>query len=409
VSRSGDGSPPASRAAAGRPVARPSGGAEGPGAIRRWLPLALPASAAGAALLARTAPGAVEEWYSRGVYPAIAGAIARASRAWAGLVGAPVDGGALTAPRASLAEVTVALALLGLVVALAVALRRRGLVGLARVSGLALGAVLWLFLGLWGFNYARQPLAGVLGLEVRRAAPTEELLAVAHELAEEFAEDLDDLAGARSAAGPASGDGGGAQAVRDALEGALPGLAAASAWAEAIDVEPALGWTRRPTLVAPLASRALSAAGISGVFGPFTQECHVAAGLPALDRGFAACHEIAHAQGWAREDEANYLAYRVGVRHGDAALRVSARAAALRHVLHALRGVDRPGFEEVLRGLDPRALELFEARHRVVVELRVESLADAAEGVNDAYLRSNGQEGVASYGRMVDLVLAERR
>ena len=31
------------------------------------------------------------------------------------------------------------------------------------------------------------------------------------------------------------------------------------------------------------------------------------------------------------------------------------------------------------------------------------------ETVNDAYLRAQGQDGVTSYGRMVDLLLAERR
>lgn len=405
MSRPDGGASPAG-APAGRPVARPSGtpGASSAGPLRRWLPLALPASAVGAALLARAAPAAVEEWYARGAYPALAELVARAARAWAGVAGAPVDGGSLTAPRASLGEVTVALAGIALVAALVVAVRRRGVVGLARVVGLALGAILWLFLGLWGFNYAREPLRDTLGLQVRPAS-SDELRAAAVELARELSHDLDDLAGPAGAAHA----GGGVERIRGALESALSGLGAATAWTAAISEDPALGWTRRPVLVAPLASRWLSAAGISGVFGPFTQECHVAAGLPALDRGFVACHEVAHAQGWAREDEANYLAYRVGVRHGDAALRVSGRAAALRHVLGALRRADRVAFEEVLADLDPRALELFEARRRVVLELRVEAVASAAQGVNDAYLRGNGQDGVASYGRMVDLILAERR
>ena len=37
-------------------------------------------------------------------------------------------------------------------------------------------------------------------------------------------------------------------------------------------------------------------------------------------------------------------------------------------------------------------------------------LGDVQERVNDAYLKTQGQrEGVQSYGRMVDLLLAERR
>ena len=37
-------------------------------------------------------------------------------------------------------------------------------------------------------------------------------------------------------------------------------------------------------------------------------------------------------------------------------------------------------------------------------------VAEKAEAVNDTYLKSNKQEdGVKSYGRMVDLLIAERR
>ena len=52
-----------------------------------------------------------------------------------------------------------------------------------------------------------------------------------------------------------------------------------------------------------------------------------------------------------------------------------------------------------------------EAQARFAEESRrYESRAGAVqEKVNDAYLRAQGQEGVTSYGRMVDLLLAERR
>ena len=144
---------------------------------------------------------------------------------------------------------------------------------------------------------------------------------------------------------------------------------------------------------APMASRALTASGISGVFGPHTQECHVAAGLPAVDRGFVACHEIAHAQGWAREDEANFLAWRVTSRASSRALRVSGLALALVHVHGALRRADPALQRDRALALEPAIVALMEERTSFWRGARIESAGRVATAVNDAYLRSQGHEG----------------
>ena len=122
--------------------------------------------------------------------------------------------------------------------------------------------------------------------------------------------------------------------------------------ARAIEREPVLG-TGSGVLVRPALSGAIVGAGISGIFSPFTQEAHVAAHLPPADLLFTACHELAHAQGWAREDEANYLAWRVGSRASSAELRAAARLLALGHVLGALGRADRGLLRVRIDGLDP--------------------------------------------------------
>lgn len=337
------------------------------------------------AAVARAGPGLVEAHFARGVYPRVAGPVGEAARGWAALTGAPRRAGRFL----SLSEVGI-LVVAGALCWLVRLSWRRGGVGAVLRRGLAAsggGALLFLFL--WGLNYSRLPLADSLDLAPAGASAPE----------------LDRLAGALegqlqpylAAQGPSR-----------ALD---PGAAlelAAAAWREALQREPALG-AGSGVLVRPALSGVIVGAGISGIFSPFTQEAHVAAHLPEPDLLFTACHELAHAQGWAREDEANYLAWRVGSRSSSAEVRSAARLLALGHVLGALGRADRERLAARIDQLDPRIRSAMEERARFWDRERSPAASRAASAVNDAYLRAQGQEGVASYGRMVDLLAAEWR
>ena len=79
------------------------------------------------------------------------------------------------------------------------------------------------------------------------------------------------------------------------------------------------------------------------------------------------------------------------------------------YALTALGTVDRQAYDRLRRGLtDPQRRDLAAlAAWRARYESR---LGDVHEKVNDAYLKTQGQpDGVRSYGRMVDLLLAEWR
>ena len=339
--------------------------------------------AAGLMLVAVSDPALVEERYSRGLYPVLAAVFAWWSEGWAGMV--PPTG--LDAGRMSLSEATVLAGVLFLGLRCVRAMRASASTGLrflVRTAG-------WLYLGfilLWGLNHTREPLAVCLGI---RTAPVaaEEQAALARELGGALSDELAGLAGS--------------------LEDRDFAQLAVDAWASRLEEEPDLGWCMDPQVRAPLASRWLTACGISGIFGPHTQECHVAAGLPPVERGFVACHEIAHAQGWAREDEANFLAWRVASRSSSAALRVSGLALALVHVHAALRRADPDLQRECALALAPAAVSLLDERGAFWRGATVDSANRVAKAVNDTYLRSHGHGGVASYGRMVDLLVAERR
>jgi len=153
----------------------------------------------------------------------------------------------------------------------------------------------------------------------------------------------------------------------------------------------------------------MSRLGIAGFYSPLTAEANVNVEIPPSDIPFSASHEAAHQLGFAREDEANYLGYLICRIHPDVDFRYSGVFTASRHTQRALASVDRA---------EARALE---SRRSPAVKRDIATLVAWAarysgpamrtfNRANDAYLRSQGQrDGVRSYGRMVDLLLAEWR
>lgn len=349
-----------------------------------WIAALAPWSAALLlAAMARSAPGAVEAIYSRGVYPQVAEVARGLGGAWAEFTGSGLRSGRFL----SLSEVGLLVVASATVWILWRGLRRRHFGAAVRRLVILSGGGAMLFLLLWGLNYSRLPLAASLGLEPGGVSAVE-LDRVAALLEAQLAVDL---AAAPADVGPAEALG-----------------AAAGAWREAVQREPSLG-AGAGVVVRPALSGVLVSAGISGIFSPFTQEAHVAGHLPTADLLFTACHELAHAQGWAREDEANYLAWRVGSRASNPGVRAAARLLTLAHVLSALGRADRSGLVARLEAMDPRIEAAMVERASFWDRERSRTASRAASAVNDAYLRSQGQEGVASYGRMVDLLVAEWR
>lgn len=347
-------------------------------------------------VLARFQPQRIEELYSRKLYPKIGALLQACNRQWIELSGA--TNGDLSTRRPSLSE-----ALLGVALGvLLVALIRAGFRGFGAFTRRVLwigGAGYFAFLLVWGLNHSRMPLSSTLDLDVTEVS-AEEL----NEVALELERDLSQLLRKEDVRGASTG------ALADPLAGPPIGPEALDAWSAALRRDPQLGWQSEPTLCAPALSSSLITAGISGIFSPFSQEAHVPFGLPETDLAFAACHEIAHVQGWAREDEANYLAWRVGSRSDSLVLRKAALTLALVHVHRALRQANPILQKQRILDMDVRVLTLLEARSTFWSKNRSRLASRAVQTVNDTYLKSQGQEhGVASYGRMVDLLVAELR
>lgn len=156
-------------------------------------------------------------------------------------------------------------------------------------------------------------------------------------------------------------------------------------------------------------SKAMSYAGISGVYFPFTAEPNVNIDIPSSMLPSTACHEMAHQRGFAREDEANYISYLVCNKNPDIDFQYSGTLLALINSMNALYSYDINMYKTLQskysKGIkrDLVQLDSFWSKYEGPIE-RISTQ------INNAYLKSNMQKnGVYSYGRMVDLLIAEYR
>lgn len=147
---------------------------------------------------------------------------------------------------------------------------------------------------------------------------------------------------------------------------------------------------------------------IVGIFVPFTMEANYNTCDTPESIGHNICHELSHLTGFMREDEANFVAYLACRESDNAYLRFSGYQAALHFLLNAY--YPEVEFEEYMRVyslVDPiitnhnRNSNEFWSQYNTPV-------AEVSDVINDTYLKINNQtDGTKSYGRMVDLVIAD--
>lgn len=282
---------------------------------------------------------------------------------------------------------------------------RSGALILARDVGIAIV----LFYALWGLGYAQSPLERRLGWGDRPSsllgssdvgADVAELSRLAEEMVAAANEAYIALHGTEDAGAPTRR--GNVAALDAAVE---------RGWrraAETIDL-PSVAARRHGRAKRLLASPLLRRAGLSGFYCPFTGEANVNDSVPAVALPQVLAHEKAHQRAINREDEANFLGWFAAASASDPLVRYSAAIFAQRQLLHALLLVN----ESRARAL---ILDRLPGVQRDVDDLRVYwrvsegRTGQLAEHLNDVYLRTNRvSEGVASYGRSVELLLAWAR
>ncbi|MCI9274340.1 MAG: DUF3810 domain-containing protein [Clostridiales bacterium] len=354
---------------------------------RIWLLLCIPAALA-LTLTASYSP-AFAEWYAVTVYPALS----RAVNFIASLL--PV----------SVAELAALCLLPAILVYLFFALRRivrrkgeRALCACKSAVSIlcAVSVVYASYALLCGINYHRYPFAQVSGLSVQ-ASPVDQLEGLCAELAET------------------------ASSLREQIKEDSSGVAASS-FADSFQVarEAQTAYdklaARFPTLTRGygqpkpvVASRLMSYCQITGIFIPFTCEANVNVDIPYYNLPSTMCHELTHLRGYMREDEANFIAYLASLQSDSPDFQYSGVMLAYAYVENALYRADQQAWREASALLSDGVRRDLAANSAYWKQFEG-PVAEISSQVNDSYLKANKQEdGVKSYGRMVDLLLADYR
>ncbi len=157
----------------------------------------------------------------------------------------------------------------------------------------------------------------------------------------------------------------------------------------------------------PIASSIIfSYNGISGIYNPFTGEANVNTLNSQFMIPVIALHELAHQQGIAREDEANFIAYLIAMNSSSDFSRYSGNLLVLIHGLNNLKKIDPYRFQELYGTLSEGIKNDLES-HRQLWKRYDGPLEETHMKVNDAYLKANGQRsGTMSYSEMIELYVA---
>lgn len=153
-------------------------------------------------------------------------------------------------------------------------------------------------------------------------------------------------------------------------------------------------------------SEILSYQGLTGIYSPFTVEANYNGDMTPYNIPFTACHELSHLRGFMEEREANFIAFLACIGSDRADFRYSGYLSGWTYCMNALYRADQEAWRTTRALLD----------ERIEADVTVNSefwdsyegiISETADRVNDTYLRANGQaDGVQSYDRMVDLIVA---
>ena len=277
-------------------------------------------------------------------------------------------------------EILLALLVIGVVIWLIWAIsKKKFLLWLTGV--LEFGAVLvFLYVGIWGLNYFDRPLDEKLGMEVRNYTQAE---------LEEAARYYATQAGLW--ADRVSRDAEGNLIPPDFEQLSTLAVEGCSARPEELFHDPA---PRVKRLILPEAFNWL---GIAGVFVDLTGEAGVNEDTFAASLPFTMCHELSHSLGIASEDQANFGAFLICVNHENPLFVYSGYYDSFIYLYNTLYDRD-PTAAQTLWDSTSESLMRDCGKAREQYAQYDGKLQEAAEQVNDAYLKTFDQEeGVQSY------------
>lgn len=345
----------------------------------------------GAALLlqlaARKVPG-FGQWYAVTIYPLITGSLGH----FMGIF------------PFSVTELGLYLLIVLFVVSLVRSWRRP----LKILGRLLFGASLLFFLFTvnCGINYYRQPFSALSGLTIQPSS-SQELYDLCSWLVEQIQDSVRQLEDQASEENGFSGQTSQEPlpSYGELLEYGRQGQLAMRRLGEEFPVLAGFYPAPKPLLL----SRILSVQQLCGVYSPFTVEANYNREMPLYNIPHTICHELSHLKGFMREDEANFIGYAACIHSEDLYFRYSGYLMGWVYAGNALAQADPEGFA-ALRSALPQAALTDLSYNNAYWDAFQGKVAEVSTRVNDTYLKlQDQQDGIQSYGRVVDLMLAYHR
>lgn len=288
-------------------------------------------------------------------------------------------------------EILLALLILALPFGLADAVKKARVLGFLTAVLELLVLLVTLFMGLWGLNHFAPAIGEQTGLEVR----------------EYSLQELKDAAAWYAEQASAWAD----QVERDAAGNVvLPDFAAMSDTAAAAYDKLGAAQPRfanpAPRVKPLLVSEAFAYMGTTGVFVCLTGEAGVSTSTYPIAQPFTICHELGHSLAIAREKEANYVAFLACRASEDPLFRYSGYYNAFIYCYNALYGQEASAARALWKKVSQNLIH--DSDVHVEYNKQYEGkVQQAAQAVNDAYIKTFDEAGVKSYGLVVDYLIAE--
>ncbi|MGJ8685214.1 MAG: DUF3810 domain-containing protein [Nonlabens sp.] len=255
----------------------------------------------------------------------------------------------------------------------------------------ALNIILLLFHFLWGFNYYRQPLNVTLNIEkeysLEDLKKTVELYADLSNITHEKLQAVDSM--------PV------------AFERSQQELfSIASSGFEHLP-QPQLRQKLFPNSIKEsLLTMPLTHMGYSGYLNPITGEAQTNAWINCYKTPVLILHEMSHQLGFAKENEANYVAIYAGIQHEDPYFNYSAYIFGLRYLLNDLYKKDPEAFEEIKSTLRPGILKNYKELSDFWEPYNDGVIEQVSQATYNQYLKANNQpDGMKTYSYVVALLV----
>lgn len=156
-----------------------------------------------------------------------------------------------------------------------------------------------------------------------------------------------------------------------------------------------------------LMSVPMSYSHTTGVYTFFTGEANLNVDFPDYTLPYTSAHELAHQRGISRENEANFIAFLVGINTDDCYIQYSTYLNMFEYVASALYSADVDMYNQVYAMLNENVKGEIRAYSKFYDRYRDSKVGEVSTAINNAYLVANGtEEGTRSYGLVVDLAVA---